>query len=183
VFESPIVLWYNSKEKYKHQKVQFLKAIENLKVNLFFSFKIDQHCKIASLFLLSMNEVNMKYWFRDFQKKYFYWFSGRFRTFYRRKTGCPNENFVRPTFERSFQVRHFFFWITEGIGPTGVIFVFLTSGTNSVNTNFWLLFHFHVKIDQFYCFWAWFGVKFYAELKKVQATRAQKRNLLVMKFL
>jgi hypothetical protein len=46
--------------------------------------------------------------------------------------GCPNENFVRPIFQRSFQVRHFSFWITEGIGPTGVIFVLLTSGTNSV---------------------------------------------------
>jgi hypothetical protein len=39
------------------------------------------------IFLLPMNGVNMKYWFRDFQKKFFYWFSGRIRTFYRRKTG------------------------------------------------------------------------------------------------
>jgi hypothetical protein len=38
------------------------------------------------VFLLSMNEVNIKYWFRDFQKKFFYRFSGRIRTFYRRKT-------------------------------------------------------------------------------------------------
>jgi hypothetical protein len=43
-----------------------------------------------------------------------------------------NENFVRPIFGRSFQIRHFSFWITKGIGLTGVIFVFLTSGTNSV---------------------------------------------------
>jgi hypothetical protein len=91
-------------------------------------------------------------WSIDFvitKKKNFYWFSGRIRTFYRRKTGfyekkspslcrlpwihcCPNENFVRPIFERSFQVRHFSFWITEGIGLTRVIFVFLTSVTNSV---------------------------------------------------
>jgi hypothetical protein len=43
-----------------------------------------------------------------------------------------------------------------------------------------------------FCFWAWFDVKFYAELKKIyfmgskvqsKAFRAQKRNLLVMKFL
>jgi hypothetical protein len=27
--------------------------------------------------------------------------------------GCPNENFVRRFFERSFQVRHFSIWITE----------------------------------------------------------------------
>jgi hypothetical protein len=46
--------------------------------------------------------------------------------------GCPKENFVRPIFQRSFQARDFTFWITEGIGLTGVIFVFLTSGTNSV---------------------------------------------------
>jgi hypothetical protein len=37
-------------------------------------------------FLLSMNEVNIKYWFRNFQKNFFYRFSGRIRTFYRRKT-------------------------------------------------------------------------------------------------
>jgi hypothetical protein len=34
--------------------------------------------------------------------------------------GCPNENFVHPIFERCFQVRDFFFWITEAIGLTGV---------------------------------------------------------------
>jgi hypothetical protein len=34
--------------------------------------------------------------------------------------GCSNENFVRPIFERCFQVRDFSFWITEGIGLTGV---------------------------------------------------------------
>jgi hypothetical protein len=38
--------------------------------------------------------------------------------------GCPNENFVRPIFERCFQVRDFSFGITEGIGLTGVIFHF-----------------------------------------------------------
>jgi hypothetical protein len=108
--------------------------------------------QLKTIFLLPINGVNKKYWFRDFQKKFFYWFSGRIRTFYRRKTDfyekkspslwslcrlpwihdCPNENFVLPIFVRSFQVRHFSFWITEGIGLTGVIFVFLTSGKNSV---------------------------------------------------
>jgi hypothetical protein len=34
-------------------------------------------------FLLSMNEVNIKYWFRNFQN---FRFSGRIRTFYQRKT-------------------------------------------------------------------------------------------------
>jgi hypothetical protein len=42
-------------------------------------------------FLLSMNEVNIKYWFRNFQKKFFYRFSGRIRTFYRRKTMCTKK--------------------------------------------------------------------------------------------
>jgi hypothetical protein len=38
--------------------------------------------------------------------------------------GCPNEMFVRPIFARCFQVRDFSFWITEGIGLTGVNFHF-----------------------------------------------------------
>jgi hypothetical protein len=32
------------------------------------------------------------------------------------------KNFVRPLFERSFQIRDFSFWITEEIGLTGVSF-------------------------------------------------------------
>jgi hypothetical protein len=102
-----------------------------------------------------MAEVNMKYWW--FQKK-IYRYSGRIRTFYRRKQfftrrlpwfhGCPHENFVRPIFERCFQVRGFSFRITEGIGLTGIIFHFwpqkqILSG--SCHRNFWLLFHIHVK--------------------------------------
>jgi hypothetical protein len=105
----------------------------------------------------------MKYWFHDFQKKKICidfldeleLFIGKKNRLLRKKKspplcrlpwihGCPNENFVPPIFERSFQVRHFSFWITEGIGLTGNIFVFLTSATNSVGY-FWLLFHFHVK--------------------------------------
>jgi hypothetical protein len=31
---------------------------------------------------------------------------------------------VRPLFERCFQVKDFSFWITEGIGLTGAIFIF-----------------------------------------------------------
>jgi hypothetical protein len=109
--------------------------------------------------------------------------------------GCPNENFVRPIFERCFQVRDFSFRITEGLGLTGVSFLFwpqkqIPSGSS--HTNFWLLFHFQMKYCRFWCFWAWFDVKFYAELKKVyfmgskaqlKAIGAQKRNLLVIKFL
>jgi hypothetical protein len=62
--------------------------------------------------------------------------------------GCPNENFVRRFFERSFQVRHFSFWITEGINLTEVFLCFWPreqSPSGSCHTNFWLLFHIHVK--------------------------------------
>jgi hypothetical protein len=86
------------------------------------------------------------YWFSVFKKKIFYRFSGRIRTFYRRKT--VQMNFVRPPFERCFQVRDFSFQITEWIGLTGVSFYFwpqkqIPSG--SCHRNIWLLFHFHVK--------------------------------------
>jgi hypothetical protein len=120
-----------------------------------------------------MNEVNMKYWFSDFKKKKKYRFSGLIRTFHRRKTGfyeknrflrkknfrrsavchrrlpwfhgCPYKNFVRPIFERCFQVRDFCFRITEGIGLTGVSFHFWPQKQIPSDRNFWLLFHFHVK--------------------------------------
>jgi hypothetical protein len=151
--------------------------------------------------------------------------------------GCPNKNFVRPIFQRSFQVRHFSFWITEGIGLTEVSFHFWSQKqipSGSSHRNFRLLFHFHVKhlpilmfLGLIWCkilCWAQksilYGVwnatrshespktefdsleifkshisidqKFYAELKKVyfkgskvqsKATRAQKRNLIVLNFL
>jgi hypothetical protein len=106
-----------------------------------------------------MNEVNMKYWISDLKKKKSR-FSGRIRTFYRKKPiftkkkfpslcrlpwfhGCPSENF-----ERCFQVRDFSFRITEGIGLTGVSFHFWPQKQiplGSCHRNFWLLFHFHVK--------------------------------------
>jgi hypothetical protein len=83
---------------------------------------------------------------------------------------CPNENFVRMIFERCFQVRDFFFWITEGIGLTGVSFHFWPQNKfrqvaaigvfGSFFTSMW-------NICQFLCFWAWCDVKFYAELKKI----------------
>jgi hypothetical protein len=138
-------------------------------------FALFKKFKNCLFFLLSMNEVNIKYWFRNFQKKIFYRFSGRIRAFYRRKTDlyekknfrhlpsavcrlpsavCRDfmavqmKKFVRPLFGRCFQVRDFSFRITEGIGLTGVSFHFwpqkqIPSGSS--HTNFWLLFHFHVK--------------------------------------
>jgi hypothetical protein len=48
----------------------------------------------------------------------------------RRSAGCRDfmavqmKNFVRSLFERCIQVRDFTFWITEGIGLTGVSFHF-----------------------------------------------------------
>jgi hypothetical protein len=112
--------------------------------------------------------LSTKYWFRDFLI-FFYRYSGRIRTFYRRPIftkkkflslcrlrsavcrlpwchGCPNEKFVRPIFERCFQVRDFSFWITEGIGLTGVSFHFWPQEQiPSGSSHFWLLFHFNVK--------------------------------------
>jgi hypothetical protein len=149
-----------------------------------------------------MNEVNIKYWFRDFHKKKIIDFLDDLGLFIEEKpiftkkrisvtlpsaviSWLLNENFVRPIFERCFQVRDFSFWITEGIGLTGVSFHFCS------HASFWLLLHFQMKYCQFWCFWNWFEVKFYAELKKVyfmgfkvqsNAFGAQKRNLLVMKF-
>jgi hypothetical protein len=111
------------------------------------------------LFLLPMNEVNMKYWFSDFKKKKIDFldelglFIGKKPIFTKKKIpswfhGCPYEHFVRPIFKRCFQVRDFYFRITEGIDLTGVSFDFwpqkqIPSG--SCHRNFWLLFHFHVK--------------------------------------
>jgi hypothetical protein len=119
----------------------------------------------ALIFLLSisMNEVNIKYWFRDFQKFFFIDFLDELGLFIGEKPiftkkkfpswfhGCPNENFVRPIFERCFQVRDFSFWITDGFGLTGVSFHFwpqkqIPSGSS--HTNFRLLMW---NIDQFYC--------------------------------
>jgi hypothetical protein len=107
----------------------------------------------------------MKYWFSDFKIIFFIefldelgLFIGERPTFTKKKIpslcrlpwfhGCPNENFVCTIFERCFQVRDFSFWITEGIGLTGVSFDFwhqkqIPSG--SCHRDFWLLFHFHVK--------------------------------------
>jgi hypothetical protein len=103
----------------------------------------DFFCKIVCAknkkeitFLLPMNEVN-KYCFSNLN--FFYRFSGRFRTFYRRNTDfftkkkirrsavwrdfmAVQMKFVHPIFERRFQVRDFSFWITEEIGLTGVCF-------------------------------------------------------------
>jgi hypothetical protein len=83
-----------------------------------------------------MNEVNMKYWFSDFKKIDFLDELGLFieeKPIFTKKKfpslcrlpwfhGCPYANFVRPIFERCFQVRDFSFRITEGIGLTGVSF-------------------------------------------------------------
>jgi hypothetical protein len=141
-----------------------------------------------------MNEVNIKYWFRNFQKKFFYRFSGRIRTFYRRKTDLY-EKFGSPLLPFPFNLE---------TSPSGLV-------TDLVlNRSYWFLdfgnkfrrvapirifgsfFNFSWSIDQFLGFWAWFDVKFYAELKKVyfmvskvqlEAFGAQKRNLLVMNFL
>jgi hypothetical protein len=109
-----------------------------------------------------MNEVNIKYWFRNFQKNFFYRFSGRITTFYRRKTDLyEKKNFRRsacrrrlprkvwlPTSTLSVQLRDFCFWIRKWFGPQSILLIFglreqIPSGSS--HTNFWLLFHFLVK--------------------------------------
>jgi hypothetical protein len=126
-------------------------------------------------FLLSMNEVNIKYWFRDFQKKFIDFLDElglvieEKPIFTKKKIpslcrlpwfhDCPYENFVRPIFEKCFQVRDFSFRITEGIGLTGVSFHFrpqkqIPSGSS--HTNFWLLFHFYAKYPPI---WMFLGLK------------------------
>jgi hypothetical protein len=175
-------------------------------------------------FLLSMNEVNIKYWFRNFQKIFFYRFSGRIVTFYRRKTGlyekkisvalpsavcrlpsavcrlpsavavCP-EKFGSPLLPFPFNLETFAFGLVTDLVPNRSYW-FLDSGNKFRRVApiriFGSFFTFSWNIDQFYCFWAWFDVKFYAELKKVyftgskvqlEAFGAQKRNLLVMNLL
>jgi hypothetical protein len=129
------------------------------------------------VFLLSMNEVNIKYWFRNFQKKSFYRFSVRIRTFYRRKTDLYEiKNSVTCRLPRkvslstttlSVQLRDFSFWISDWFGPQSILLIFglreqIPSGSS--HTNFWLLFHSFFKVQ-------------------VEAFGAQKRNLLVMNFL
>jgi hypothetical protein len=118
-----------------------------------------------SWFLLpmNMNEVNMKYWFSDLRNKFFIDFLDELGLFIEENRFLRIKNFrrsavwrnfmavqmkIRTIFERCFQVRDFSFWITEGIGLTGVSFHFghqkhIPSG--SCHRNFWLLFHFHVK--------------------------------------
>jgi hypothetical protein len=92
--------------------------------------------------------------------------------------------FVLSLFERCFQVRDFSFWITKEIGLSG-----------SCLTNFWLLFHFHVKYWAILMFlgliwckifcWAQKSIPYALPYTKVQskAMRAQKRNLLVMNWI
>jgi hypothetical protein len=166
--------------------------------------------KYKLLFLLSMNEVNIKYWFRNFQKKIFYRFSGRIRTFYRRKTDlyekkisvalpsavavCP-EKFGSPLLPFPFNLETSAFGLVTDLVPNRSYW-FLDFGNQFRRVApiriFGSFFTFSWNIDQFHCFWAWFDVKFYVELKKVyfmgskvqlEAFGAQKRNLLVMNFL
>jgi hypothetical protein len=150
-------------------------------------------CSVSSL--LSMNEVNIKHWFSDFQKKKSYRFFGRIRTFYPlcRHFMAQMKNFVRLLFDRSFQVRDVSYWITEGIGQTGVSFHFLPQKqipSSSCPSNFWLFFHFYVKyrailmfLGLIWCKILWWAQKFLGSKVQSKAARAQKRNLSVMKFL
>jgi hypothetical protein len=106
-------------------------------------------------FLLSMNEVNIKYWFRNFQKKFFIDFLdelGRKADLYEKKnsvTVCrlPRKVWLS-TSTFSVQLRDFSFWISDWFGRQSILLIFglrerIPSGSS--HTNFWLLFHFLVK--------------------------------------
>jgi hypothetical protein len=135
-----------------------------------------------------MNEVNIKYWFRNFQKKIFYRFSGRIRTFYRRKTDLyEKKNSVAlpsavcrlpsavcrlprkvwlPTSTLSVQLRDFCFWISDWFGPQSILLIFglreqIPSGSS--HTNFWLLFHFLVKYRPILLFLVWCKILCWAQ--------------------
>jgi hypothetical protein len=182
-------------------------------------------------FLLSMNEVNIKYWFRDFLKKFFYRFSGRIRTFYRRNTDFYEKKnsvvlpsaviswlskwkFCPPDCERCFQVRDFSCWIKFLRVALWIFGSFLTSTWNIYQflgliwckilcwTQKNILYGFLSPIERHWSPKTEFvrheifisrviDQKFYAELKKryfmrskaqSKVIRAQKRNMLVMKF-
>jgi hypothetical protein len=144
-------------------------------------------------FLLSMNEVNIKYWFRNFLDE--------FELFIEEKPICTKKKFPSPAVcPEKFGYPLLPFPFNLETSPFGLV-------TDLVpNRSYWFLdfgnkfrrvapirifgsfFTFSWNIDQFH----WFDVKFYAELKKVyfmgskvqlEAFGAQKRNLLVMNFL
>jgi hypothetical protein len=114
--------------------------LRELCVAKFYDFRINfKWVTLFIYFYFFMKEVNIKYWFRNFHKIFFYWFSGRIRTFYRRKLDFYEKKTFRRSsvccdlmavqmkkrwLERCFQVRDFSFWITEVIGLTGVSFIF-----------------------------------------------------------
>jgi hypothetical protein len=72
-----------------------------------------------------MNEVNIKYLFLDFQKKKIIVFLNKLGLFIgTNRFLVLMKNVVGPLFEKSFQVRAFFFLITEGVGLSWVSFHF-----------------------------------------------------------
>jgi hypothetical protein len=106
----------------------------------------------------------MKYWFRDFQKKFFYWFSGRIRTFIGEKQVFTKKK-VRHAVCREFMavqmrilsggfLKDLFKLDTSPFGSLKELvqlefFLYFwpreQSPSGSCHTNFWLLFHMHVK--------------------------------------
>jgi hypothetical protein len=105
---------------------------------------------VFSLFLLSMNEVNIKYWFRIFwtnkdflSKKNRFVRKKKFRhlptAVYRLPCRLPRKVWLS-TSTFSVQLRDFSFWISDWFGPQSK-----QIPSSSSDTNFWLLFHFLVK--------------------------------------
>jgi hypothetical protein len=107
-----------------------------------------------------MNEVNIKYWFRNFQKKKFIDFLDELGLFIEEKPICTKKKFPSPavcclprkvwlpTSTLSVHLRDFSLRISDWFGPQSILLILglreqIPSGSS--HTNFWLLFHFLVK--------------------------------------
>jgi hypothetical protein len=89
-------------------------------------------------FLLSMNEVNIKYWFRNFQKKVFIDFLDDLGLFIEEKPICTKKKFPSPavcrlprkvwlstsTLPIQLIVRDFSFCISEWFAPQSILLIF-----------------------------------------------------------
>jgi hypothetical protein len=120
-----------------------------------------------------MNEVYMKYWFGDFRKNFFYLFSERIGTFYRRKIHFYTKKIFSSLcrllwLSMAFQMKNFVFWKTFPLHhwknwSNWGKFTFWTSETNSVGH---LPYEFLTPFS-FLLFSAWFDAQFYVELNKI----------------
>jgi hypothetical protein len=169
------------------RQIVFLINIEGFYCKNFFYFN-----EFSLFFLLSMNEVDIEYWCRYFQKKKLSIF-GWIRTFYRKKPDLyEKKNSITlpsarkvwlPTSTLPVQLKDFYFWISEWFGPQSILLIFglrkqIPSGSS--HTNFWLLYHFHVKYWPILMFlglllcWAQKRYFMGSEKREIQISRVKK---------